>query len=212
MKLLVLILSFITLSTETTYAMGRRRTPSEPTSPPITVPTPTNIDDVTGGLKVVIRQASGFNTEQLAKLNEAAFRLEQVLNSEEFKQRILHHTYKGQETFVDNRGYTNLQIYKTMMAGAEEWPKQTEANQIMDFSAQIYYSSKNVIGYTNQNTSTVYMNSRYFNTFTPDDVAENMVHEWTHKLGYDHSFYYNDARPHSVPYAVGQIVSELLSK
>jgi hypothetical protein len=214
MKKILLVLTVLTFAPQTSSAMGRKSAANSNTStpPPMTLPTPTNIDDVTGGLTVQIRKANYFSATQLAKLNSAREFLEKVLNSEEFKQKVLHHTYNNQETYVQNGGLTNLQIYKKMMMGAESYPVQTEANRTMDFFAELYYSRKNVIGYTNPSTATVFMNSKYFNYFTPAQVAGNMVHEWLHKLGFEHDYDRTARRPFSVPYAVGDMVDELMLK
>lgn len=194
---------------------GGTPTPT-PASTPIPVssptPSPTPSPDYTGGLKVVIREANNFDTDSRALLEQARALAEKVLNSEEFKQRVLHFTYEGEEAFVQNDGYTNLEIYNQMMAGAELYPSRTSANKTMDLFTELYYGGSGVIGYTNPDTATIYMNSYYYDDYTPAEVVGNITHEWLHKLGYDHDYNSTYRRPYSVPYAIGYIAEDLAEK
>jgi hypothetical protein len=183
---------------------------STPTPVPVNVPS--NEDTSTGGVKVVINSATNFNSEQLAHLEASRSLLEKIVNSEEFKQRVLHFSFNGQEAFYQNNGLSNLQIYNKIMAAAEELPKVTPANQIIDLTVQLYTSSwfgRNVVGYTNPDTSTIYMNTYFYNYATPGGTASNMMHEWMHKLGFDHDYRSTSSRPYSVPYAIGDIVEQM---
>jgi hypothetical protein len=149
-----------------------------------------------------------FNDEQEKKELDAAERLKIVINSTEFKERILAHTYNGELTFVDNGGFSNEEIYQKIMEGAETLTPEIDYE--MDIDVTMYYKSSSTVGYTYPDTNRTWVNSKFFNGYTPGQVAANMAHEWTHKIGFDHSFYNNAARPYSVPYAVGSIISELV--
>jgi hypothetical protein len=39
-----------------------------------------------------------------------------------------------------------------------------------------------------------------------------MMHEWLHKLGFGHSYYYSTSRNYSVPYGIGKIMMDLAAK
>ncbi len=218
MKTVIIMLGMMSLITENSYGFGSRRSSggsTTPSTPAPTQPAPPNSDIGTGGLKVVIRESNRFSSSGLALLEKARVALEKAVNSEEFKQKVLHFTYDGQETYVQNNGLTNLQIYNKIMAGAEEFPSQTAANNTMDLYTEYYTSSwfgRNVVGYTSPDTSTIFMNSYFFNYATPDGVAGNMIHEWLHKLGFDHDYNSTARRPASVPYAVGYIAEEIAAK
>lgn len=187
-------------------------TPVATPTPPSPTPTATPIVGSTGGLSVVIREANDFDTESRALLERARVLAEKVLNSEEFKQRVLNFTYDGDEAFVQNDGKTNLQIYNQMMAGAELYPRTTTANKTMDLFTELYYGGSGVIGYTNPDTATIYMNSYYYDDYSPSEVVGNITHEWLHKLGYDHDYSYTYRRDYSVPYAIGYIAEEIAEK
>jgi hypothetical protein len=66
-----------------------------------------------------------------------------------------------------------------------------------------------VIGYTNQNTLTIFINRVIYQKTEVYKIAMNLVHEWTHKMGYDHDFKATARRPASVPYAVGYMVRDM---
>ncbi len=144
------------------------------------------------------------------KMQEAIEIVKLVIGTEEFKNRILSHTYNGARTFVDNGGYSNAQIYKIILDAAERL--QPAKNNTMDVEAELYTASTNVVGYTYPSSRRIWVNTKYFDQYTPAGVAHNLMHEWMHKLGFDHSQSWNAARDYSVPYAVGDLVGEIGKK
>lgn len=185
-------------------------TPSATPKPSVTPsPTPSQSDH----LSVVIQQSSNFDSKALASLEKARGLLEIVVNSDDFKQKVLHFTYQGQETYVQNNGYSNSQIYDLIMAGAEQYPSKTTANHTMDLYLELYTANgSSTIGYTSPSTKTIYMNTYFYNSASAGDIAGNMMHEWLHKLGFDHDSAVTARRPSSVPYAIGYIARDLVKK
>lgn len=151
-----------------------------------------------------------FNAEQEDKVLIAADLIKKVVASEEFKDAILNHTYKGKKTFVDNGGKTNAQIYAAIIQGSETLLPGTD-NQ-MDLDLEVFSRSDDTVGYTFPNVIKVWMNSKFLNKNSPAKVTTNMMHEWLHKLGFKHSHERTAARPYSVPYAIGYLVSNLAQK
>ncbi len=148
--------------------------------------------------------------DQQKKVFAAIDLIKKVVASEEFKQRVLNHTYGGEKTYVDNKGYTNEQIYQLILDGSETLVP--EKNGRMDVELELYKQSTNTIGYTYPNTNRIWVNTKYFNKYTPVQVADNLFHEWLHKLGFDHAIKYSKSRNYSVPYAIGYLVEELATK
>ena len=223
MKVVMILLGMMALGSENSFGFGNGRSSASPSvpaptpsaTPVATVPSPPNSDIGTGGLRVVIQQSSNFNSSELVHLEQSRTALEKAVNSEEFKQKVLHFTYQGQETFVQNNGLTNLQIYNKIMEGAEQTPQPTAANNTMDLFVSLYTSSffgRNVIGYTDPSVPTIFMNTYFYDSATPAGTAGNMMHEWMHKLGFDHDYNSTARRPSSVPYAIGYIAEDLAAK
>ena len=79
----------------------------------------------------------------------------------------------------------------------------------MDFELELYYASRNTIGYTYPDVLRIWMNTKYFDSYTPSEVAGNVFHEWTHKLGFEHATTHSVSRDSSVPYAIGYLIKEL---
>lgn len=149
-----------------------------------------------------------FNPEQEDKILEASELIKRVVASEEFKEAVINHTYDGVKTFVDNQGLTNTQIYNKFLQGAEKLTPSR--NNAMDVEVELYYENTSTIGYTYPNTRRIWMNTKYFNNYTPTQVAGNLTHEWMHKLGFTHASSYSTSRNYSVPYAVGYIILKLI--
>lgn len=153
----------------------------------------------------------GYSKEGQDKLSKAEALIVKVVNSEEFKEKILNHTYEGKKTFVDNDGLSNEQIFKKLFEGAESL--MPAVNYQMDLTAVYYFSRlSSTIGYTYPDVMKVYTNGKYHNYYTACEVAGNLFHEWLHKIGFGHAAKYSSSRDYSVPYAVGYILEETCKK
>lgn len=53
----------------------------------------------------------------------------------------------------------------------------------------------------------VNLRSTYLENGSVDDLAGTLIHEWTHTKGYGHDFWSTKARPTSVPYLIGETLS-----
>ncbi len=126
--------------------------------------------------------------------------IKNVIESEEFKARVLAHSYQGQRTFVDNQGLSNADIYHKILHGKFE------------VEVELYHQSNTTIGYTYPDTKRIWVNKKYFEAYSPEQVADNLFHEWLHKIGFDHERTYSDQRNYSVPYALGYLMEELAAK
>lgn len=148
-----------------------------------------------------------FTMTEEEKMNEAIEIIKLVVATEEFRSRVLNFTYNGKKEFVDNNGYTNSQIYQIILDGAEKL-KPSKNNKI-DAEVELYYEASNIVGYTYKSTNRIWVNRKFFNTYTPAGVAHNLFHEWMHKLGFNHAASWSVSRDNSVPYAIGYLVGEI---
>lgn len=146
-------------------------------------------------LVIKVHNAKGFSEEQLEKYMKAVSKTQRVLNSERFKKKLL------KLKLTNTRGFTNQQIYDKMMSGAENLDPIVD-NEV-DVFITMYYKNNRTVGYTYPSVKDTWVNSKFFNQYDEADIGCNLVHEWLHKLGFDHE----SASEHtSVPYAVGYLV------
>lgn len=153
---------------------------------------------------------TNFNQEDEDKVYSAISLIKKIIRTREFKDRVLNFIFNGKKQFNDNNGLTNQQIYDLILSGREELVP--EIDHEMDLDLELYYSWKSTVGYTTPDRMRIYLNTKYFNTFTPLKLAGNLFHEWTHKLGFNHSSTYSVERDSSVPYALGYMIEELGKK
>lgn len=163
------------------------------------------------GLNIEVKLNNFLDSDKI-KLYKAVEILREVMNSPELKSLILKHKFKGQTTFNQNNGMTNLEIYNHLMTGAENL--KPEADKVMNFDLTLYRSKNpwsKVKGYTLPDTMRIWLNKKFYrrSSWTSVDVAANMAHEWVHKMGFGHDYNYNADRPFSVPYAVGKLVGKV---
>jgi hypothetical protein len=145
------------------------------------------------------------------KLDQAVDLLREVFASPEFKQKILNHKFRGRRTFYMNKGLSNAEIYRRILSGVERiYPYR---NNAMDVEVELYSDFQStVIGFTRPGTKRIWMNSKYFNKHTHAELAAHLMHEWLHKLGFDHEQERTPDRRFSVPYAIGYIVKDVAKK
>ncbi len=154
-----------------------------------------------------VKLVSATSTQE-DKILKAEDIIRKIIASEKFRTAVLNHSYNGKKTFVDNGGFTNEQIYSKMLAGSEIL--QPTRNNAMDIEVEFYTNSfTSTVGYTYPDTKRIYVNTKFFNSYTPGEVSHNLVHEWLHKLGFDHASSYSTSRDYSVPYGIGSIILKL---
>ncbi len=154
----------------------------------------------------------GFSEAEQRKIHQASGLIKRIVGSEEFRDAILNHTWRGKKAFSDSQGLSNEEIYKKIIEGSE---LQTGhgPNFTMDLEIELYTDMNSfTIGYTYPSIMRIYMNKKYLSKFAAHQVADNMMHEWLHKLGFNHSVKKNPERKYSVPYAIGYIVEDLARK
>lgn len=131
-----------------------------------------------------------------------------IINSDLFRQKILDIKYKHGECSMWNKA-TNEEIYKHIMRG------NVESEHQIDLLLEFYYSWRNVVGYTYPNSEKIYLNRKYFGS--TDDRAKyhhrkmagsNLIHEYSHKIGFDHDFRNTARRKYSLSYLLNDIYEE----
>lgn len=151
-----------------------------------------------------------FERDDEDKVLKALEIIKKVVASTEFRDKVLNYSYDGKKQFVDNKGLTNAQIYQKLLDGKEDLRPVVD-NQ-MDLELELYYSWTSTVGYTTPGELRIYMNTKFFDPYTPSQVAGNVFHEWIHKLGFDHAQSYSVSRDSSVPYAIGYLIRDLGKK
>lgn len=158
-----------------------------------------NFDNFPGGMQVV------------QDLDLAKNRLQEILVSNTFMDKVYEHQYKKKLQFKWNNKKTNQQIYETILDGADKY--NTNIDNEIDMILCPYYSSKKVIGYTYSNRKEVWVNFKYYrdkyNDFQVSDMVGNILHEWLHNANFSHSRRNNSTRKYTVPYGVGYIARDI---
>lgn len=149
-------------------------------------------------LRVNVTKRTGFTNAELKRHQSAMVLVEIVVNSSEFKKRVLARKFTTTKK-------TAQQIYDHIMTGEEVLQKGVDYE--MDADIEMYYKKNNVVGYTYPNVTTTWINRYVTSDYDEEDIAGNFFHEWLHKLGYGHS---SASDKSSVPYAIGYIVRDMI--
>ena len=166
-------------------------------------------------LKANLKSSKNYDGEDFLKLQRALQLIENTINGEVFKSKIVnfqsfqfvkYKCFLGQRARTINlREYTNAEIFAILIAGHRSDCNDT----FMDL--QLILSEGNgrsAIGETDgDDVTTTYRGA--FERMSDGELAAHLTHEWTHTLGFEHSFS-DGCDPgrncFSVPYAVGNII------
>jgi hypothetical protein len=144
------------------------------------------------------------------KAREAVALFVKVFNSETFRNRVLHHKWKGKEQFADNEGLSNAEILERLLAGSEiAFPG---GDSKADFHLRAYAKAwpfGPAIGHADADNGEIVTKWRFIKKCSLAELAGHYAHEYCHLLGFEHDYDVTNQREYSVPYAVGYIVEEL---
>ena len=148
--------------------------------------------------------------------------LEETLNSEEFKTKVLSYRRSdGKRLFQKNflwnqtqRRLSNEDVYNILMRGDEHSIPGTEGE--MNLNSWIKKCSwweragvwcRKVIGSTNPSSSKwIKINYKFYSRYHAPEMVNNLVHEWIHLLGFLHG---SENMREEVPYVVGRIAQDV---
>jgi hypothetical protein len=149
--------------------------------------------------------------QQKKKFEKALEIMEEIVNSEEFKQKVLsYERVVGKDASgndIKSRSYannyiwndkdnplSNEDIYNIIMTGDERSRENTLGE--MNFNSYVrickWYQRKftwcnGVIGSTNPHSSKwIKLNWKFYKKFETEEMVSNMIHEWIHLLGFLH--------------------------
>lgn len=135
--------------------------------------------------------------------------IERVMNSPEFRNAVLEYRSKsGKNEFEWNTGLTNALVLARIDEAREL--AYTGRPGEMDISISDYWRPSGTVGHTSPASSVIHLNRYQYKRMDDAGIASNLVHEWLHKIGFDHSFDWNPQRDDTVPYGVGSLVGGLV--
>ena len=172
-------------------------------------------------LKANLLNSRHYEGNDLEKLNRSLALLEQTINGDQFKVGVLN--FNSFEFTIHKCGfiglfkrtielhhYSNVEVYEKLMKGH----RQEGADSFMDLNLVLSDSGGGkAIGETDGNDVTTTYRAA-FDKMMEGPLAAHITHEWTHTLGFQHSFSRDcDAKRdcYSVPYAIGNLVELILT-
>ncbi len=162
-------------------------------------------------------ESHNYDSERLEKLNQALEKIEEAINSDSFRQKVLAYKFFFRKKFL-SRSYidefhTSQQVYEKIMKAVEDPGNVAEGS--MDLYLNLVEGEDgSVIGYGNDGEKEIFTYKRKFDEMVLHEIANHITHEWTHKLGFTHAFIETPIigkRDRSVPYAIGNIVEEIIN-
>ena len=158
--------------------------------------------------KIFIDASKLDTQDRIDKINDVAMEMHTVINSKYFMDQVmLMRTHGERSRFKD---LSNREIYNILKAGSEEINPGEDYK--WDIFIDDYYSFKSVIGYTMRNIKTIFVNTKFFDSRHRALIGSNIVHEQSHKLGFNHDFRSTLERPFSVSYQLNKAYEKSYSR
>lgn len=169
-------------------------------------------------LKIELHKIAGGTKEQRDLYKTAIIRLEEAMNSKEFEDKVKKFKYTKPDGeivshFKENGMLNNEAIYSLIMSGKDKFNR--DADYDIDLSVTLYNKRfTSAIGYTYPNTFKTWVNTKFWNKpsfkHVVAGISGNIAHEGMHNFGFSHAYKNNPTRAFTVPYAVGNIVYDLV--
>jgi len=138
------------------------------------------------------------------KAKNAAIRMQTVLNSNDFKIRLLTELSENMNGELSKWKYAKpVEIYNRIISGAVSLDENKDG--VIDIQMDDYYSFKKVIGYTKKNIQTIFVNTKYFDRRSHKQIGSNLTHEYGHKCGFSHHFRNTSVRNRSICYILNDV-------
>jgi hypothetical protein len=172
--------------------------------------------------KISFPSRTQLGKRQEEKFNKALDLLEEVMNSDEFRKRVISYIrpngskeYKKNYLWRDSESrLSNKDVFEVIMNGNEKMRENTLGE--MNFNSKVkickWYENagvwcRKVIGSTSPSSSAmIKMNWKFYQKYEAHQMVSNMVHEWLHLLGFLHG---NEDMREEVPYIVGSIAGQV---
>jgi hypothetical protein len=151
-----------------------------------------------------------FTEAEKLKVMKSIELIQKVILTTEFKNKVINFQYLKKKEFFDNKGYSNEEIYELVKESFKKF--KTKKKRPIDIELELYEDDTNLVGYTRPDSSKIWINKKFFKKFNLSQIANNILHEWLHKLGFEHEQKFSPRRKYSVPYAVGDILEEVALK
>lgn len=162
-------------------------------------------------LKFKIDPTENFSPKEKVRLEEARVKLEICVNHPRFKQLFFQADFSGETSHWKNK--RRVDIWNHFMSGAETL--QPEIDNEADITQDIFnpsFRTRNTVGYTYKTVITQWINRKFFWAWKLVKIASNILHEWGHKLGFDHDFKRTARRPFSICYQLNRILEQVWSE
>lgn len=149
-----------------------------------------------------------FTSDQKAKMKQALDLFEHVMNDTAFQRELAGLTFHYEPDDPDSL-LTTAQAITRLYAAHEEYTAGP------DGVASIRWRIKrpvnpfsSSVGYGQPGQPWIYTYTSFINRESVTDIAGHLAHEWSHKLGFEHSHDYDELRDESLPYLFGELVSK----
>ncbi|TFF37218.1 hypothetical protein [Mucilaginibacter psychrotolerans] len=164
--------------------------------------------------KVNLLSHDGYQFSDLEKLQKALSLFEAAMNTERLKSEIVNFSCVLGNKFEDNQGLSNQQVFEKLYAGEEHYAAG------INFTADLilvlvkkrkppFFILHPAIGFGMPGQKEINTYTWWFYRAELYELAGHFAHEWSHKLGFDHSYNPTPTRDFSVPYAFGYMVAEI---
>lgn len=177
---ILLVFTLLTFLSKEAHSRG-----SPPPKQPPTIPAQT----ATPGSGIHFSPVRNYTFEETQVLVVAESLANKLVKSSCFE------SFMVKRNLIQTNGLTALEVVKLLKTSDLTIP------------VEMYYKNNNVVGYRQPPAPDIYTNRKFHAGSTACARSSNLTHEWSHTVGFTHSYSSTKSRPYSVPYSINAAVT-----
>lgn len=180
---------------------------------------PEPLTKTTGPVSIEL-SGPGYEGADLEKRAAAIAVLEKVLNSSQFEQRI--HDFKFNKRGTNGSpGFTSAEVLTIVLSGSDiDGVAAAESDEaaagavtrVLKMNLNLDKDRRGELGHTSMETGEIFTGQDWFRSQTICEVAGHALHEYTHVVGFGHTFLNVLRRSRTVPYGLGDTAADLATE
>lgn len=163
---------------------------------------------------------SGYEGDDLEKQARVIAVLEKVLNSPQFAERVHAFRFNTRGT-NGSLGFSNTELLTIVLSGSDidgvaaadsSVAAAGAVTRVLKMNLNLDRDRRGELGHTNMESGEIFTGEDWFRSTNICEIAGHYLHEYTHVVGFGHTFFNVLRRSRSVPYGLGDTAAQLAAE
>lgn len=180
---------------------------------------PPSVTEAATPVKIEL-SGTGYDGDDLEKRTRVIAVLEKVLNSPQFTERVHAFSFNKRGT-NGSLGFSNAEVLTIVLSGSDidgvaaadsSSAAAGAVTRVLKMNLNLDGDRRGEVGHTNMESGEIFTGQDWFRRTNICELAGHYLHEYTHVVGFGHTFLNVLRRSRSVPYGLGDTAAELAAE